>query len=125
MPSTLGTETATAIGQRSKILLNVHRDERAYFEWHRIAIRGFWQKTLVVSEPSSYHPPGVEPGVHLLEAELRHIPELLGWLLDTEEGRKTVDSVRHAAFDLLATRYDLRQWSGELHRLYSASPRVG
>lgn len=120
VPSALGTEAATALSQRSKILLNVHRDDRAYFEWHRIAIRGFWQKTLVVSEPS-LRPPGVEPGVHLLEAELHDIPALLGWLLDTEEGRRKAESVRQAAFELLTTRYDLRTWSAELYQLYAAA----
>ena len=106
--STLTTHEATALSQRSKILLNIHRNEAAYFEWHRIMIRGLWQKALVVSEPSPL-PPGLKPGEHLMEAPLEEIPELLNWLLETPEGRSKAESVRLAGHRFLVDHYDLGQ----------------
>ena len=104
--STLTTHEASALSQRSKILLNIHRNEAAYFEWHRIMIRGLWQKALVVSEPSPL-PPGLKPGEHLMEASLEEIPKLLDWLLETPEGRSKAESVRLAGHQFLVENYDL------------------
>jgi hypothetical protein len=124
VPSALPTSEATAISQRAKILLNIHRDRRPYFEWHRVVIRGFWQKAVVVSEPGAL-PPGFEAGIHLFEAELDDIPELLRWLLETAEGRERAERVREAAYRILVERYDITPWARELADVYRASTADG
>jgi hypothetical protein len=124
VPSALPTAEATALSQRAKILLNIHRDRRPYFEWHRVVIRGFWQKAVVVSEPAAL-PPGFEAGVHLFEAELDHIPELLRWLLETAEGRARAQRVREAAYRTLVERYDMTPWARELADVYRAGTGEG
>ena len=117
--STLTTKEATLLSRRSKIVLNVHRNDAAYFEWHRIMIRGLWQQALVVTEPSPL-PPGVIDGQHLIQAPLEEIPELLRWLLESEEGRLKAEAVRIAGYRLLLDRYDLSSWMRGLHGLISA-----
>lgn len=117
VPSTLGTSEATALSRSAKVLLNIHRDKRPYFEWHRIVIRGFWQRTLVVSEPCPL-PPGIEAGVHLIEAELPEIPQVLRSLLETEQGLERAERIREAAFQALVGHYDMRVWARELAALY-------
>ncbi len=123
VPSALPTVEATALSQRAKILLNIHRDRRPYFEWHRVVIRGFWQKALVVTEPVEL-PPGFEAGVHLFEAELDRIPELLQWLLETADGRASAKCVREAAYQTFVEHYEMTPWAHELADVYRASTRV-
>lgn len=100
---------AAGISRRSKILLNIHRDEFRYFEWHRMALQGFWQKTLVVTEPC-YEVPGLQPDVHYLSCKLQEMPSLIEWLLHTDEGRQRADSVRLRAFEALSTQFVLSQY---------------
>lgn len=93
----VATEYGWALAQRAKILLNLHRDWIGYFEWSRIVMQGFWQGACVVSDPGQ-SVPLFAPGVHYLEENLRHIGELVHWLLETEEGRHTLDRTRKAAY---------------------------
>lgn len=104
LASALQARDATALAQRSKIVLNVHRDETPYFEWHRIMVRGAWQKALVVSEPC-LPVPGFEPGVHYIEATARELPQKLLWLLRTAEGRATAEAVRKRAYETFVERF--------------------
>lgn len=107
LPSALDARDATALAQRSKISLNVHRSELPYFEWHRIVVRGIWQRSVVVTEPS-LRVPGFEPGEHYIECPLDEIPRKIEWLLRTKPGRAELAAVRERAFDALRTRYGLR-----------------
>jgi hypothetical protein len=91
---------SSAIGRRSKVVLNIHRDAIGYFEWMRIVNQGIWQKAAVVSNPCLAHPI-FKAGQHYFEESLSRIPKLLAWLLDTEEGRAEADRVRRAAFETL------------------------
>jgi glycosyltransferase involved in cell wall biosynthesis len=104
--SSLSAHDATALSQRSKILLNIHRSEMPYFEWHRLVVRGIWQKTLVVSDPSR-RVPGFEPGVHYIECTLEEMPRKIEWLLRTDAGRAEAEAIRTRAFDALQRRYPL------------------
>jgi glycosyltransferase involved in cell wall biosynthesis len=113
LPSSLGARDATALAQRSKILLNVHRGEMPYLEWHRFVVRGIWQKTLVVSEPS-FRIPGFEPGEHYVECELEDMPRKIEWLLRTEEGRDEAEAIRARAFALLRSRFSLAEMAAAL-----------
>jgi hypothetical protein len=78
-------------------VLNLHRDWIGYFEWPRMVMGGFWQGACVVSDPGLFNPI-FDTDVHYLEASLRHIGELLGWLLETEEGREKLDRTRRAGY---------------------------
>ncbi|NJM56873.1 MAG: hypothetical protein HC857_04740, partial [Synechococcales cyanobacterium RU_4_20] len=82
----LNTEAVIGLSRRSKILLNVHRDELPYFEWHRIVFHGLWQNTLVVTE-ACHDVPGLEPNVHFVSCSLEEMAERIGWLLRSPEGQ--------------------------------------
>lgn len=119
VPSSVETRIATALSQRAKIVLNLHRSRRPYFEWHRVVIRGIWQKAVVVSEPCLL-PAGFEPGVHVVMDELARIPERLAWLLESADGRERAETIREAAHRVLVERYSLRDWGRELAARYAA-----
>jgi hypothetical protein len=102
----LNTAAMAGLAQRAKILLNIHRDEFPYFEWHRVVCQGIWHKTLVVSEPS-FRVPWLTPGQHYMECDLAAMPDMIDWLLETEDGMATAESVRVAAFEVLTSRYQL------------------
>jgi hypothetical protein len=106
LPSALDERAATALSQRSKIHLNIHRSDFPYFEWHRNVIRSIWQQTLLVTE-TSYRIPGLEPGEHYIECDLERIPSTINWLLTTSEGRAEAEAVRQSAYKVLRETYPL------------------
>jgi hypothetical protein len=106
LASSLSPHDATALSQRSKILLNVHRGETDYFEWHRLVVRGLWQRALVVSEPSM-PVPWLRPGEHYIEAEGDELPERIEWLLRSKDGQAEAERVRTAGFEAFRARYPL------------------
>jgi hypothetical protein len=87
------TRINCALAQRAKIVLNIHRDWLGYFEWSRMVLQGFWQGACVVSEPNLPNPT-FEAGEHYLEENMRHIGELIRWLLSTAEGRERLNETR-------------------------------
>jgi len=90
-------EVTAALLQRSKVLINLHRDEYGYFEWWRL-MQAFWAKAAVVSEPCFPHPL-FKPGVHYFEEAPRHLHHLCEWLARSPEGQAKADAVRRRAFD--------------------------
>jgi len=101
---TASPEVTAALLQRSKILLNIHRDEYTYFEWWRL-MQAFWNRTLVVTEPCFPHPI-YKPGIHYLEEAPRHMLHLVEWLVRTPEGQAKAEEIRaraHADFTTLST----------------------
>ncbi len=90
------TDVTASILGRTKILLNLHRDEYAYFEWWRL-MQAFWLKTVVVTEPCFPHPL-FKPRVHFFEEAPRHLPDLVHWLATTPEGQAKAEAVRTRAF---------------------------
>jgi hypothetical protein len=96
---TASSDATAAILGRSKILLNIHRDEYAYFEWWRI-MQAFWMKTVVVTEPCFPHPL-FKPGEHFLEEAPRHMADLVQWLATTPEGQAKAEAVRARAYETL------------------------
>jgi hypothetical protein len=87
-----------ALGQRAKIVLNIHRDWLGYFEWSRMVMQGIWQGACVVSDPCLPNPI-FEAGTHYLEESVRHIGELTRWLLATREGREKLETTRLAGYE--------------------------
>src|SRR6185503_15001080 len=92
---TASSDVTGAVLARSKVLLNLHRDEYAYFEWWRL-MQAFWLKAAVVSEPCFPHPL-FKPGVHYFEEAPRHIADLVHWLATTPDGRAKAEEVRARA----------------------------
>jgi hypothetical protein len=100
--ASLGRLAAHVSGQ-AKIALNIHQDETASFEWHRMVRLGMAGGCVVVTEPSTRQR-GFEPGVHYLEATADRIPELLAWLLRTQEGRAEAERVVRNAIAVVSDR---------------------
>jgi hypothetical protein len=105
--SAAASEYGWALGQRAKIVLNIHRDWIGYFEWSRMVLQGFWQGACVVSDPGLPNPL-FEPNVHYFEANLRNIGELLRWLLESAEGRDKLDRTRRAGYERARTLGSMR-----------------
>lgn len=99
----LDTETVVGLSRRSKILLNLHRDEYPYFEWHRIVFLGLWQNTLVLTEPC-HAVPGLEANVHYIACPIEKMEAKVHWLLRTVEGQATAERVRQAGHAALKAR---------------------
>jgi hypothetical protein len=116
---TAAPEVTAALLQRSKVLLNVHRDDNSYFEWWRL-MQAFWQKTLVVTEPCVPHAL-FRPGVHYLEEAPRHIPHLVDWLARSPDGQARADGIRQAAYALLTTEATARNAALTLLRAAEAA----
>ena len=84
----------------SKVVLNIHRDEFGFFEWHRIVRLGIEAGAIVVSEPCLPHP-DFKPNVHYFEESGRHIQNVVEWLVRSPDGRAEADRMRRAALDLV------------------------
>lgn len=116
--SVVDPETFAALAQRSKILLNAHQGGAPYFEWQRIALYGFWQKTCVVTETAA-RIPGFIPGTHYFEADLEDLPALMEWLLRDPQGQNAAETAREAAFQAFKKHYSL---TAMLRELFGITP---
>lgn len=94
------TRIAGHLSGVSKISLNVHRDEFSYFEWHRMVRQGMGSGSLVVSDYCLPHP-HLKPGVHFFQDELKHLPNLIEWLLKDKEGQCLAQKVISQATQFL------------------------
>lgn len=101
----LDTAAVVGISRRSKILLNVHRDQLPYFEWHRIVFHGLWQNTLVVTEPC-HDIPGLVAGEHFIECPLPEMEEKIHWLLSTPDGQQAAEQIRQAGYGALRSTFE-------------------
>lgn len=101
-----GIRQSLSVARRAKVLLNVHRDDVSYFEWHRIVMMGIQQGALVVSEPC-WPSPGVEPNRHFLASEVEDIPHLLERLLERPPDVELRQAIFTATSEL-PDRFDLR-----------------
>ena len=96
------SKVTAALMQRSKILLNLHRDDYTYFEWWRL-MQAFWHKTVVVTEPCFPHPL-FKPGEHYFEESPRHIHHLIAWLARAPDGQARAEDMRARAYETFAAR---------------------
>ena len=101
------------VSGHSKISLNIHREEFGYFEWHRMIRHGMCGGSLVVSDPCLPHPSFIA-NEHYLQESARHIPDLLEWLLTTEDGEREAERVRSNANTLITETYDVKRTVTEL-----------
>ena len=96
----MDTPTVLGLVQRSKILVNIHRAEDRYFEWHRIVMLGIWQRILVISEPCTPAPP-FRPGIDFIEAELADIPKKVDYYLSSARGRREAQAIASEGYRTL------------------------
>jgi len=80
------------VATQSRIVLNIHPDEFAYFDWHRIVGQGMASRSVVVTDHCLPHPV-YKPGLHFLQTEARDIPDLIDWVLNDAEGRATAQQI--------------------------------
>jgi hypothetical protein len=84
-----------ALLRRTKVLLNLHQDERPYFEWMRV-VQAMSQGCCVVSERAIGMAP-LEPGEHLVAASARGATIVAAGLLEDEPLRARVAAAGYAA----------------------------
>ena len=101
---------------RSKMLLNLHRDEQPYFEWQRV-IEAIANGCVVVSEHSLEFEPLV-PGEHFVSATPDSVPHAVAALLEDDE---RLAAIRDAAYDFLRRELPL---AGSIHALVEAIEEV-
>ena len=88
----------------SKITLNLHRDRFGAFEWYRIVRLAMCAGSLVLSE-KGLPVPGFTSGEHYLESDGRHMPEMIHWLLKTQDGQKKAERIRQNASTLIRSNH--------------------
>lgn len=108
-PENIAIDTATAIGlsQRTKILLNIHRSETKFFEWHRIVMHGIWNRCLVISETTTGSGFFV-PGKHYIECDLDDMPEIILYYLNTSQGKFQAQEIIDNGYDHLTVNCKLK-----------------
>ena len=94
--SSLSTQAVCSIIRRSKVSLNVHQSEHAYFEWHRIVLQGIWHGTVVLSEPCTDAWP-FHPDEDYIAASLEDMPAVLDYVLHSVEGIRWAEKIRQHA----------------------------
>lgn len=106
VPTSLSLMQAAALAQRSKIMLNIHREDFPYFEWHRMVWLSIAQKCLVITE-DVMDSPFFESGKHYLSAQLDEIPALVANILETEAGKKQAQKIVDEAYKILVEHLEL------------------
>lgn len=95
-PYFLAGERRARLLADSKVLLNVHQQELAYMEWHRV-LSAVLNGCVVLSEHSLAIEP-LEPGEHFVSASYDDLPQVLDGLLSDPDRQARI---RHAAYDLV------------------------
>jgi hypothetical protein len=93
------------LASQSKVLINIHRGEFPYFEWHRVVMLGAEQGAVVVSEPS-LPVPGIQPGCHYVSADIDAMPSVIERLLGADGADLAGEITARCRADL-ATHLDL------------------
>ncbi len=93
------------LASQSKVLINIHRSEFPYFEWHRVVMLGAEQGAVVVSEPC-LPVPGIQPGCHYLSAKVEAMPAVIEQLLG-EGGARLARTITGRCRTDLAEHLDL------------------
>ncbi len=87
---------------RTKVLMNIHRSELGYFEWHR-AIETLANGCVLLSEHSLGFAPLV-PGEHFVSVSYDSLDVALGALLADEE---SLERMRESAYDFVRSELPL------------------
>ena len=114
-PHTAGNRSFLAHDQKwsmladTKVILNVHRSEFPYMEWHRV-IGALLNGCVVLTEHSLGTEPLV-PGEHFVSSNYETLPKVLEGLLGDPERIKTI---RQAAYNLICEQMPLTDTVGGL-----------
>jgi len=92
-----------ALLSRSSVMLNIHRDERRYFEWVR-ALEAICAGTVMVSELSDGYEPLV-PGRHMGVGQPEDLGHLASWLLHEPE---RLAAIRSDAYEFVRSELPMR-----------------
>ena len=114
----IGMAESLQLARNAKVMLNVHRDEFSYFEWHRVMMMGIEQGAIVLSEPC-FPSPGVDPGRYFLDSSVEGMPDLLERLLGSSEGEIQARQMDELRAHELRERFDLRAELSALAFLHS------
>lgn len=111
----LNSSDLAQLARNSKILLNIHQGDSAYFEWHRLFVSGILEGCVVITEPCV--PTGIVfADDHYLEASVSEMPALIDHLLGTGEGRETLQRIhqncRQLKDDILLNRKVMNDYAG-------------
>lgn len=112
----LPTQITAGLSRRSRVVLNIHRDEERYFEWHRMILLGVWPQALVITETSTPAWPFVA-GVDYVEAPLAEIPAALDYYLLDPQGMVEAEKIRLAAHKKFTTECAMAPILRKLFRL--------
>lgn len=104
LPTSVFTSVPKFISANSKIYLNIHRDESNFFEWHRIVLQGMAHGAVVVTDECLDHPI-YKDGVHYLTESVRHIPDLIEWLLNSDDGNNKLSEIQSNCFKIFDDFY--------------------
>lgn len=118
--SSLSTQAVCSIIRRSKVSLNVHQSEHAYFEWHRIVLQGIWHGTVVLSEPCTDAWP-FHPDEDYIAASLEDMPAVLDYVLHSAEGIRWAEKIRQHAWETLTGNPLALRWQA-ITGLYAVRP---
>ncbi len=88
----------------ARVILNVHRGELGYLEWHRV-IGAIQNGCVVLSERAIGDDPLV-PGEHYVSSRFGDIPSVLGGLLEDSD---RLERIRNAAYDQVRDRMHLKE----------------
>ncbi len=91
-PDCLDSRDMADLCRRSKIVLNIHRDELPYCEWHRIVFHAMRQEALVVSEPMMTVPNLLVDRDFIVVSKNR-IARRIDRLLTTRDGRRQAEAI--------------------------------
>jgi len=94
--------------RRAKIVLNVHRDDLAYCEWHRVMFQAMRHGALVVTEPMM-PVPGFTAGRDFVAAPLKMLPTRLAGLLADPSGRRRAARIAARGHATLRRRFSASQ----------------
>jgi len=114
---TINTAAFIALARRSKILLNIHRDDVPYLEWQRIVTFGIMQKTLVVTDHCNPGP-CLQANVDYLDGPLEAVPRICELALSNCD---IAEAIAERAFERLEANYPMEQVLG---RFFTALARV-
>lgn len=115
-PDAVSPAQYAMLARRTKIQLNIHHFNMPYFEWQRMMHYGLMQENCIVTETSP-RVPGLQPGVHYLEADKDKIPDLIDWLLGSSDGIQTLNQVGLAGQQVAIKNYNLGRTLADLFRL--------
>lgn len=108
-PDTLSATEALHLCGGSKILLNIHRDEVGYLEWHRFVLYGIAKGCVVLTEQCTPNPHLVA-GVHFLQSPLEAMPAMLRHLLKTDSGARKLQEIHRNTREFSQTFPSPRDW---------------